>query len=85
MDRLRFIGHCHKYLYNQHRISIAEEAVLVLDRFFIGFHSQIITCKSAYHDQQARLWQMEICYERIGDIKLVRRMDKGIGPAFRGL
>jgi hypothetical protein len=43
-------------LNDQQRISITEETVFILDRFFIRFHCKIITGKCTGHDQQAGLW-----------------------------
>ena len=45
---------------DQHRVAIAEEAVLVFDRFFIGFHHQVVPGKSACHDKQAGFRQVEV-------------------------
>ena len=50
-------------LYYQHRISIAEETVLVFDRFFISLHGKIVTCKCTGHDQQTCFWQVEVGYQ----------------------
>ena len=42
-----------KKLYHQHGISVAEEIVFLFHRHIIGLNGQIITGKSAYHNQQA--------------------------------
>ncbi len=45
---------------NQHRISIAEETILILNSFFISFHHQIVSCKRTCHNQQAGFRQMKV-------------------------
>ena len=72
-------------LQDQHRVPVGRELILVLDRLPVCFYDQIITAKSAGQDHQRALRQVKIGHQRIGYIKLVRRMDKIIRPAFAGL
>lgn len=51
------------WLDDQQGITITEEPVFILDRFFVGFHGQFITGKGTGHDQQAGFWQMKIRYQ----------------------
>ena len=38
---------------HDHSIAIAEEPVLILNGFLVGFHRQVITSKGANHNQEA--------------------------------
>lgn len=37
---------------DEHRIPVGEEAILLLDRFPVGFHDQIISPEGRYHHQE---------------------------------
>ena len=70
---------------HDHRISIAEEAVFILDSFFVCLHCEFIASKSAGHDQETGFGQVQVSHQCIGHVERIRRVNKDVGPAFGGL
>ena len=68
-------------LKDQHGIAVTVETILVLDRFFISLHRQIVSGKGAGHDQQAGFRKMQIGNQRIGDGKIIRGVNENVSPS----
>lgn len=62
---VRFNVNNYKNLYHQHGVTIAEEAIFLLDGGLIGFNHQIVTGEGAGHDHKTCLRQVETGNERI--------------------
>jgi hypothetical protein len=70
------------FLYNQHGVSVAEKPVFIFYCFFVCIHCKIVSGKCTYHNQQTCFRQMKVGDQTIGNIELVRRMNKNVCPSF---
>ena len=63
----------------QHRIAIAEKAVLLFDGVAVGGADVFDAGKGAHQHQQSGFGQMEVGNQAIGYLKTVARGDENIG------
>lgn len=66
----------------KHGITISSKSVLLFNGSFISLHHKVVSAKGRNHHQKSGQWQMKIGNHAVGNLKIIRRENEFIRPAF---